>query len=366
MDRWPDRAPDEAGWIEFPLYDPEMPESRAHRARSRVFRLPGDFGLLVGRDMAELDLVQRHLRSALLLGLAGVIVLGVAGSVLTSRGILRRIDTINRTSAEIMEGDLSRRIPTMDGSEDLDRLGQNLNGMLDRIELLMSSVRQVSDNIAHDLKTPLTRLRNRLEELHREAVYSGEGADPRIEQSLSDADSLLETFSALLRIARVESGQSLAFEPVALDSVLDDVSELYEPVASDRNITLRADCDAGVEVPGDRNLLFQAFANLLDNAIKYTPPGGAVEVQLRRPTPQAPHPVVSVRDTGPGVPEEERGNVTRRFYRLDQSRNSPGTGLGLSLVQAVCRLHGASIRFGEGLGSGDAPPGLGVHVKFET
>lgn len=364
LNRWPDLPRGEDGWVEFALRDPDEPESAAHRARSRVFSLPGSYGLLVGRDMAELDLVQRRLRRALGWGLVGMIVLGIAGGMLVSRGILRRIEAINRTSAEIVEGDLSRRIPTRGGVDDLDRLALNLNGMLDRIEALMASVRQVSDNIAHDLKTPLMRLRNRLEEMHRELASAGNRSDQRIELALADADTLLETFSALLRIARVESGQSLAFEKVDLRSVLADVAELYDPVAGERQIALRTDFDHDIAVVGDRNLLFQAFANLLDNAIKYTPAGGQVELQLRGRDGQVDGPLVAVRDTGPGIPAAEHDKVTRRFYRLDRSRSSPGSGLGLSLVVAVCRLHGMVLRFGPGIGAGTPAEGLGVELRW--
>jgi signal transduction histidine kinase len=251
-----------------------------------------------------------------------------------------------------MSGDLSRRVASRGTDDDFDQLAENLNGMLDTIEQLMEDVRRVSDNVAHDLRTPLTRLRNRLESLKRAA---GTDQDD-LEAAIADADGLLATFNALLRIANIESGRrKAAFERLDLDDVIHDVAELYEPLAEEKEQRLEIQAPAPVHVQGDRDLLFQAFANLLDNAIKYTPRGGDIRVSLEE---GQGGPRVLFTDSGPGIPENARDQVFKRFFRLEQSRHTPGNGLGLSLVDAVARLHRASVD----LGNGD--PGLTIALSF--
>ncbi|MCB1741772.1 MAG: HAMP domain-containing histidine kinase, partial [Gammaproteobacteria bacterium] len=349
LDRWPNVAPGEDGWLEFELSAGPGPNDR-HRARARRFRLSRGFYLLVGRDMSERIATEALIVKAMISGLAFTILLGIAGGVMMSRSTLRRIDAINSTSREIMDGDLGRRIPTRGTDDDFDRLAANLNGMLDQIEQLMDGVRQVSNNIAHDLRTPLTRLRNRLESLSLKLE------DEDVEQALSEADGLLATFNALLRIARIEGGaRRSGFSQVALDQVLADVLELYEPLAHDKEQQVRAHLQADITISGDRDLLFQAFANLIDNAIKYTPHGGSIGIslQLLNDCKQ-----VRITDSGPGIPEAERKRVFERFVRLEESRTLPGNGLGLSLVAAVAKLHSAVIRLA------DANPGLDVFFEF--
>jgi len=268
-----------------------------------------------------------------------------------SRGFLRRIESINDTCREIIYGDLSRRIPMRSADDDFDQLAGNLNNMLDQIEVLMAGVRQVSDNIAHDLRTPLARLRNRLEALREQVTEDG----PRelLDQASAEADGLLATFKALLRIGQIESGSRRAgFMGVDLSSLLQDVTELYEPLADDKGQRIELKLTSGRQIRGDRDLLFQAFANLLDNAIKYTPDNGQIQVELTGAQ-------VSFADNGPGIPEEARDKVFQRFYRLETCRSTPGNGLGLSLVAAVGYLHNARIRLA------DNAPGLRVIMNFD-
>ncbi|MDX1593577.1 MAG: ATP-binding protein, partial [Gammaproteobacteria bacterium] len=332
LDRWPDSTPDEAGWIAFDLERGTDGDGPVHRARARVFTLRGGFHLLVGRDMRDLEATEQRIVVALLWGLAITLLLGIAGGAMLSRSVLRRIETINQTSREIVSGDLSRRIPERGTGDDFDQLAANLNGMLDRIEALMDDVRRVSDNIAHDLRTPLARLLNQLERLGRERP-DPEARSEALERALAEAQRLLETFNALLRIARVESGERRAgFVDVDLAALAADVVEMYEPLAEERNQAIACEVAPSCRVRGDRDLLFQALANLLDNAVKYTPEGGAIAL-----TAVAREDAVElcVGDDGPGVPADERERVLQRFYRLDHSRSTPGSGLGLSMVAAV-------------------------------
>ena len=349
---WPRVEVDADGWLNFSLEQATPRGELTHRARARPFTLRGGYHLLVGRDMHELDATRNLIARALAWGLAITVLLGLLGGVTLSRRTLRRLEAINETSRRIIRGDLSQRIPKRGTGDDYDQLAENLNGMLDVIERLMEDVRRVSDNIAHDLRTPLTRLRHRLESLK----HASDTDQSALESALADADGLLATFNALLRIANIESGRRItAFQDLSLDAVVSDVIELYEPLAEARGLTLEIDTRAGVNVRGDRDLLFQAVANLLDNAIKYTPAGGRVTVTTSSHQGTAR---LVVRDDGPGIPEYAREKVFRRFFRLEQSRNTPGNGLGLSLVEAVARLHGANIRLTDG------NPGLEVIVDF--
>ena len=282
--------------------------------------------------------------------------LGLVGGTMMSWSMLRRVEAINETSREIMAGDLSRRVPAHGTGDEFDQLASNLNEMLDKIQTLMDGVRQVSDNIAHDLKTPLARLRNRLEQVREQAPAHDEEKRALIDRAVNEADSLLATFNALLRIARIESGKSRgAFADVDLAALTHDVVELYEPVAEENGQTLSSNINVNKHISGDRDLLFQALANLMDNAVKYTPPGGRLELSVA----DSPAGVaIEVADSGPGIPAEQRENVFQRFYRLDESRSTPGNGLGLSLVRAVALLHDAEVELR------DNAPGLRVRLTL--
>ena len=351
---WPESAQGEDPWVEFELYeagDADRPE--VHRARARHFQLPRGFHLLVGRNMRDFE----EMRSAIFRTVAwGIVIAGVLALAIAwrlRRSVVARIESINRTSRRIMEGELSERIESHGSGDEFDELASNLNAMLERIETLMEDVRRVSDNVAHDLRTPLGRLRTRLEQL-RDAA--GDGSTAELAQAaLGEADQMLATFNALLRIARIETRQRRhAFQRVDLATIGDDVADLYAPLAESRGIAFR---HSGIAAPvdGDADLLFQSLANLLDNAMKYAPEGGAVTLHV---TAGADDVTVVVADNGPGVPPEEREAVLRRFYRLEPSRSLPGSGLGLSLVAAVAQLHEAALLLE------DNQPGLVVRMRF--
>lgn len=353
---WPNVAPrtDEAGagWVDFQLED-RVRGGEVHRARARVFTLSGGYRLLVGRDMYEIDRLRASFVRAATWGVVLVGALALIGGILMSRGFLRRIEAINETSRQIMDGDLGRRVPAAGVGDELDRLAMNLNRMLDRIELLMDGVRRVSDHIAHDLRTPLSRIRGRLERLH-DRLESADGIDDESRalaaESLDEADRLLRVFRALLRIARIEAGGARpADQTFDLMAVARDAVELYEAAAEAKQQRLALVEGEAVPVRGDRDLVFQALVNLLDNAIKYTPEGGVVRVAVTVAERRAS---IAVADSGPGVPAEAHGTVLERFGRLDRDRRLPGEGLGLALVAAVARHHGGDLTLG------DAHPGL--------
>jgi signal transduction histidine kinase len=352
LSRWPAAPVSETGWLDFTLRDRGPDGTDEHRARARAFLLLGNLRLLVGRDVRDLDKMRSVIVGALGWGLAISVGLALAGGLMMTSSMVRRIEAINDTSREIVEGDLGRRIPASGAGDDFDKLVGNLNGMLDRITGLMETVRQVSDNIAHDLRTPLTRLRSRLEIARGQLGDANPEARAAVEQATEEADGLLATFNALLRIARIEAEQRReGFAAVDLVPLLTDVAELYEPVAAERDQTLTLQVREVAPIDGDRDLLFQAIANLVDNAIKYTPAGGRIALGLE---PKGEGAEVYVADTGPGIPADQRERVFDRFHRLESSRSTPGSGLGLSLVRAVARLHGATIRLT------DNAPGLRV------
>ncbi len=355
LDRWPRGVAVQDGWMDFRLEGPGADNADIHQARARVFRIEGGFLLLVGRDIHDLELTKQRIIITLAWGLAITLVLGGLGGAMMSRTTVRRIESINEASREIISGDLSRRIPTRNTGDDFDVLSDNLNAMLDRIGLLMEDVRRVSDNIAHDLRTPLARLRNRLEELHLQTPGSGEYSEG-IVQAVAEADRLLNTFNALLRIARIESQHgNESFTVIAMGDLVRDVAELYEPLMEEKNQTLALQLSEDVQLSGDRDLLFQAIANLMDNATKYTPAGGSIRIDLARLNGKGR---LIITDSGPGIPETAREKVFQRFFRLEQSRTTPGNGLGMSLVAAVVTLHRMAIRLE------DNRPGLRVVIEF--
>ena len=353
LNSWPVNAQMQDGWLEFDLK--ETNDTETHRARARLFRLSGGLLLLVGRDIHDFELTRHRISVSLLWALGMMLILGSLGSIMMGRSTLRRIEAINQTSHDIMSGDLSRRIPSRGTGDDFDKLADNLNNMLDQIEVLMESVRRVSDNIAHDLRTPLARLRNQLEELRLDTDAS-DRRSAGLEQALDEADALLKTFNALLRIARIESQEDNSdFTPVDIPALINDVMELYEPLAEDKQIHFQTTIRTQLIFHGDRDLLFQALANLLDNAIKYTPDGGHIQLSLDLEGDEV---CLRLCDSGPGIPEAQRELVFQRFYRLEQSRTTPGDGLGMSLVQAVMQRHHLALELQ------DNQPGLCVNIRF--
>lgn len=356
ISRWPAVPATEDGWLTFSLEAEGWPAGEVHQARARAFQLRGDYQLLVGRDLHELERARQLIAQTLIWGLIITLLLGLAGGLMMTRSWVRRIESINQASREIISGDLSRRVPSNHSGDDFDQLAGNLNTMLDRIQSLMEEVRRISDNIAHDLKTPLSRLKNSLERLSVADTIDPDDRRALIERSIAEADGLLSTFNALLRIARIESGERrAAFGEVALAPLLQDLVDFYLPLADQGQQQLTLDISTPATVTGDRDLLFQACANLLDNAVKHTPPQGRIRITLEQ---RHRCPLVTIADSGPGIPSHQREPVLRRFYRLEQSRALPGNGLGLSLVAAVAALHGVQLELS------DNNPGLRVLLTF--
>lgn len=336
----------------------EQPAAGSHKALVRVFVLPGGFRLLVGRDLAEREQFRDVVWRAVKLSIGAVLLLGLVTWLFVSRRVLKRIDAVSATTKQIMGGDLGGRLKVDGSGDEFDRLAESLNAMLDRIEQLMHGLKEVSDNIAHDLKTPLTRMRMRVEQALADP-HVGEASREALTATLEDCDGLIRTFEALLRIARVEAGSpGVPAQPVDVAEIAREVAELYEPVAEEQGATLTVTVPEAVVVGGDRDLLAQAVANLLDNALKYGRPAtGAQRVSLAVRA-EGEEAVVAVADNGPGVPDGDRGRVTQRFVRLEGSRTAPGSGLGLSLVQAVASLHKGALVLG------DAAPGLVAELRL--
>jgi signal transduction histidine kinase len=351
------------GWAETEYRRLDESEGHHHFALVRVFELPGGFRLLVGRDLDERERLYDIVVGAGKWSIALVVVLGLGGGFFVTRRVLKRVDAMSESTRTIMAGDFTGRLPIAGTGDELDRLAGNLNAMLERIEALMHGLKEVSDNIAHDLKTPLTRLRNRCEQALR---GDREGADYRatLEATIEESDALIRTFNALLMIARAESGQAREdMSDFDAAEVARGIAELYEPLADEKGLTLAVDADTAALVHGNRELVSQALANLLDNAIKYVgvhPPGinGAESDIVVKALNENGEIKLTVSDRGPGIREEDRGRVIERFVRLEQSRSEPGSGLGLSLASAVARLHGGELRLE------DNNPGLAAVIAL--
>jgi signal transduction histidine kinase len=352
------------GWSETAYRRLDEQDTADHRALVRVSELPGGFRLLIGRDLEERRRLFGIVAKAAQWSVLIVVVLGLGGGVFIARRVLRRIDAMTGTTQRIMAGDLSGRLPVGRSGDELDRLAGNLNAMLERIEALMMGLKEVSDNIAHDLKTPLTRLRNRAEEALAKSRSEAEYRDA-LERTIEESDGLIRTFNALLMIAGAESGQARGnMDDFDAADVANGIHELYEPVAEDDGVTLRVKTETA-PLHGNRELISQALANLVENAIKYGKPvpaaqplsagavsgtdGKEVLIEARRDGDQV---LLSVTDHGPGIPPADRKHAVERFVRLEASRTQPGSGLGLSLASAVATLHGGELRLG------DAHPGL--------
>ena len=351
---------DSPGWVETFYQRLQETDAKRHFALVRVSELSGGFRLLIGRDLEERGRLFGIVARAANWSILVVIVLGLAGGIFVARRVLRRIDAMTGTTQRIMAGDLSERLPVGRSGDEIDRLAENLNAMLERIEALMVGLKEVSDNIAHDLKTPLTRLRNRAEDALAKAGNETEYRSA-LERTIEESDGLIRTFNALLMIARAESGQ-------ARDNMTDfdaaeiagGIQELYEPLAEDKGLTLAVNAEPAT-MRGNRELINQALANLVENAIKYGKPLKAVEGIGQKPADilieahrDGDNIAFSVTDHGPGIPEADRARAVERFVRLETSRTQPGSGLGLSLASAVATLHGGDLRLA------DSQPGLRV------
>ncbi|TMJ02334.1 MAG: HAMP domain-containing protein [Alphaproteobacteria bacterium] len=377
---------DKVGWSETVYRRLDERETAEHSALVRVTQLSGGFRLLVGRDLEERARMREVIVAAARGSVALVIVLGLAGGFFVARRVLKRFDAMTETTQRIMAGDLSGRLPVTGIGDELDRLAMNLNDMLERIEALMRGLKEVSDNIAHDLKTPLTRLRNRCEAALRSARSEAEYRDA-LQDMIEESDGLIRTFDALLMIARAESGHARE-NMTAFDAaeIVRGVAELYEPLAEEKGLALKIDAPGAAMINGNRELLSQALANLVDNAIKYARPAqaetaaqdgentaqngvgaarnGDAAAQMSSPEivlavrAEGDRVLLSVADRGPGIAEADRSRVVERFVRLDQSGLEPGSGLGLSLAAAVARLHGGALRLE------DNAPGLKVVIAL--
>ncbi len=348
---------DKAGESEMPYArsTEDAGGSRPAMAIVRVYVLPAGFRVLVGRDASERDRLRDVVRRAGGWALGVVLLLGVLGGFVIARRILKRVDAMSETTVSIMTSDLKDRLPVSGNGDELDRLAINLNTMLDRITVLMGGLRQVSDNIAHDLKTPLTRLRNRADEALRPNATQDD-MRRALEGVTDDADNLIRVFNALLMIARLEAGQAReTMAPFDASAAANGVAELYEALAEEAGATLTSDIAPGIILHGSRELVGQALSNLVDNALKYGKPSDDVPVHvslgLRH---EGGHVIFTVADRGEGIPADQRARALERFGRLDSSRTKPGFGLGLSLAKAVASIHNGTLALQ------DNAPGLAV------
>ena len=356
---WPPYVDQDGAWLTFPIERQLLGEPEVYLAKALHAVLPGGYHLLVGQDMRTQERFRRAIVVALIWSVAVTLCLGLVVGLVMSRNTLRRIEAINAAAERIMRGEFKHRIPGRArgraGGDEFDRLAENLNAMLDEIDRLMGSMRTVTHNIAHDLRSPLTRVRNRLET----AVAGMDEADRRreiVEQAVTEADQLLATFNALLSIADAEAGAGRSdMTPLDLEAVARDVAELYEPLVEERGLSLETRLLGPALVSGNRQLLFQAIANLIDNAVKYAGPGRRITLTVGS---EKGCPELVVADDGPGIPAGDRSRVLERFVRLDPSRSTPGSGLGLSLVAAIARLHNATLSLE------DNHPGLKVRIRF--
>jgi signal transduction histidine kinase len=351
----PESAKSYGGFFEFEYQRAQQNETVTRTARGEGFTLPGGYILLVARDITDQKVARKKFLTTIPWSVGLMLLLGIGGGILLSRNILRRLDAITRTSSAIVAGDFSRRVPLTTSHDEFDTLAENLNVMLERTERLMKGMREVVDSVAHDLRTPLNRLRNRLEDMQRKLNPDDPHLDD-IDSAIAETDRLIGTFNALLLIAEADSGMTRGtMAAIDLSAIVADVTDLYAPLAEEKEIVLDVAPSGVLTVEGNRSLVSQALANLIDNAIKYTPSGGHIWVSAAE-TPTGIE--MTVADNGPGIPEEDRPRVLERFVRLEKSRNSPGTGLGLSLVAAVARMHEAKLTLG------DNAPGLKTTITF--
>jgi signal transduction histidine kinase len=352
---WPENLKEPGGWGNFRVPEWKPNAARQPLLRATFERLPDGTRLLVGKDIAELDQVADRINTALLLTTLLIVAVAAAASASITRRTVGRIESINATSRAIMQSGLSERIPLRGTKDEWDELATNLNSMLDRIETLMGEVKQFTDNVAHELRTPITRLRGRLEKSYN-SLREGDAHKSMIADTIADLDSVQRIFSSLTRISQIEaSDRTAAFRTIDLAEIVREVVELFDAAAEEKGGQLETIGDQRVLVTGDRDLLFDAVANLVDNAIKHGRDAGRVTVEVRQSDAGS---AIAVSDEGPGIPSDEIRNVFKRFYRLERSRQNPGNGLGLSLVAAVARLHAAQIE------TFDNAPGLTIRLWF--
>jgi signal transduction histidine kinase len=341
--------------LEWPHQTQDRHTGGGSGVRGRGVLLTDGSYLFVGVSDYQLEEVREVVTGTFAAGLAATIILAIAGGVAMSLGVLRRVENVSRASRAIMAGDLGQRMALRGTDDEFDHLGSSLNAMLDRIQALMNGLQQVSNDIAHDLRTPLTRLRQRLELAQRRET-TVEGFKAALDDAITNADEILETFGALLRIAQIEAGtRRSGFGPVRLDILLTELVDAYQPVAEGTGQALTGTFDAPLSLLGDRELLTLLFANLIENAIRHCPSQATIEVQAERVGEEI---TAWVADNGPGIPAGYRDKVLQRFYRLEASRTTPGNGLGLSAVGAIATLHDARLVLA------DNGPGLRCVLHF--
>lgn len=355
---WPGRVSDTDGWVEVALGRSDDPSGDKHVVRGRAFTLAGGYQLFVGRDTVERGDFRDIVLGALAWALLPAVVLGLIGGALIGRYSLRRVDAVRSTGADIVSGDLSRRVPLTGSGDEFDRLAATINEMLERIETLMGGMRLVTDSLAHDLRSPLTRAKSTIETALRKRHDDPETYREALEQTAAELETIQRTFDSLIAIAQAEAGLNrLTLTELDLSALAGDLLEVYQPIAEDAGLELSGEIAPDITVKGHRQMLGQAIANLLDNAIKYSPAGGRIRFDV---IPNDGGASLSVADQGPGIPAEDRERVLQRFVRLDMSRGTPGSGLGLSLVAAVAKLHGVELELE------DNEPGLKVTLEFSA
>jgi signal transduction histidine kinase len=358
LNGWPSALTGSDGLQNFRMQGWEPNVVKTPMLRAVIGRLSNGDHLLVAKNINDLDVFAGNIGLALGWGIALIFVLAAVASISITRRTVGRIEAINATSRAIMQGGSDKRIPLRGTDDEWDRVAENLNSMLDRIQLLMQEVKQVSDNVAHDLRTPLTRLRGRLEKAYHRQRNGGED-QTLIGDAIANLDAVLRIFSSITRIAQIEANaQRIAFRSVNITETMCDVVELYDAAAEEKGVHLRLISEEPVFVTGDRDLIFDAVANLVDNAIKHGRKAGQVTVEVGEGNDCGA--IISVADDGPGIPAAEYSNVFKRFYRLERSRHAAGNGLGLSLVSAVASIHGANIEMLDNV------PGLRVRLLFPT
>jgi signal transduction histidine kinase len=353
---WPRDAVAEDGWMEVSLGRQDDPSGTPHIIRGRAFELAGGYLLFVGRDTVERGDFRSIVAGALAWSVLPALLLGLVGGALIARYSLSRVDAVRAASEDIVRGDLSRRVPLTGSGDEFDRLAGTINDMLARIETLMGGMRLVTDSLAHDLRSPLTRARSAIEMALRQHA-DAETYRQALEQTAAELETILRTFEALINIAQAEAGLNrLTLMGLDLSALARDLLEVYQPIAEEAGLELSGEIAADIVIHGHRQLLGQALANLLDNAIKYSAPGGRITLELAASEKGA---TLAVTDSGPGIPVEQRERVLHRFVRLDDSRGTPGSGLGLSLVAAVAKLHDVDLELV------DNDPGLRVTLTFK-
>ena len=350
------------GYFEIPWKDFGEDREGNVKYRAIVVDLHDKYEFLIAHDFQDLVELEALFYRTLIWGVPAIFILAIAGSFLFSRVVARRLAAVNQTCKEVMAGEFSSRIKSNDSGDGFDHLAQNINRMLTRIEFLMDEVRRVSDNVAHDLRTPLTTLRNELALILYKNDVKDENLRSKIQSAINEADAMNSSFNALLRLTEIEAGTcDSEFKEVDQSVLLHDLVELYEPIAEEKSITI---CKRIEDIPDpivvDQHLLVQALANLTENAIKYSPPHGEIIIESKR---RAKGLDITVADNGPGIPENMRSHVVERFFRIDSSRATPGNGLGLSMVDAIAKLHDATLVLDDTNPNRKDNPGLKASIR---